>query len=83
MLYYKKKRFAEAVAALKNAVEIAPEIYEIRYNLAIAQLALKNKAGAVSQYNILKTGDPKLAEQLARVLYADKLVFVSDAETKK
>jgi tetratricopeptide (TPR) repeat protein len=68
VVYYTKRRVEDAVAAFKSGVEISPDKYEIRYNLAIAQLSLRNRAAAISQYNILKTGDPKLADRLYRII---------------
>jgi len=79
VMYYGSKRFEDAAAAFKNAVETDSELFEFRFNLAIAQLALRNKAAAISQYNIIKTGDPKLADQLYRMLNGDKVLSVNDA----
>lgn len=76
MAYYNKKRLTDAAAAFKNAVELAPEMFEYRYNLAITHLSLRNKAGAISQYNILKVGNPELADRLFRILFRDKIVVV-------
>jgi len=83
VVYYKRKQFDNAVAILKNAVETAPDVFEMRYNLALAQLARGNKAAAISQYNIIKTGDRKLADQLYRVLQGDRVLSVSDMMRSK
>jgi Flp pilus assembly protein TadD len=83
VVYYKRKQFDNAVSVLKNAVETSPDVLEMRYNLALAQLARGNKAAAISQYNIIKTGDRKLADQLYRVLQGDRVVSVSDMMRSK
>jgi len=54
---------------------------EFRYNLAIAALAQRNKTAALSQYAILKQGDPKLADQLYRLLFRDKVISVEDLKS--
>jgi len=74
--YYAKKRFKEAAALFKNAVEVAPDMLVSRYNLALVQLLLRNKAGAISQYNILKVENPELAAQLYTTMFSDKIVVV-------
>jgi Flp pilus assembly protein TadD len=74
--YFKDKRYSECVATLKSAVELDPDNGELRLNLAIGQLATRNKEGAMSQYRLLKDTDPKLAKALYRLLFRDKVVFV-------
>jgi Flp pilus assembly protein TadD len=76
--YYELKRFADAVTAFKQAVERTPDHSAIRFNLAIAQLAAGNREGAISQYRLLKTDDPKLAAQLYRILFSGKVVSVAE-----
>ena len=76
MLRYEQKRYEEAAAAFKQAVEINPTLSQVRFNLAMAQIAMKNKAGALSQYHFLEESSPKLAEELSRLLFADKVIFV-------
>jgi tetratricopeptide (TPR) repeat protein len=83
VVYYTKKRLKDAVAAFKSAVEMSPEQYELRYNLAVAELARQNRAAAISQYNILKTGDPRLANKLYRMIFSDKLLSVGDLKNAK
>ena len=74
--YFKKERYADAASSFKRAVEIDPERGELRFNLALSQLALGNREGALSQYRILKVDSPKLAEDLYRILYKDQVVSV-------
>jgi tetratricopeptide (TPR) repeat protein len=83
VVYFKTKRYDEAAATLKNAVEAAPDANEIRYNLAIAELARRNRAAATSQYNIIKAADPELAGKLYRMLHGDKVLFVGDRQNPK
>jgi tetratricopeptide (TPR) repeat protein len=74
--YFELNRLTQAERAFKNAVERAPETFHLRYNLAVTQLSLRNKEGALSQYKLLKTGDPKLAAQLYQMLFRDKIAVV-------
>jgi len=78
VVYYQSKRFDDAAEALKTAVEIAPDQLEIRFNLAVVQLARRNRAAAISQYNIIKAGDANLADRLYRMLNSDNVLSVSD-----
>ena len=72
---FHRKQFSDAVRSLREAVRLDPDNGQIRYNLAIAQMATHNRAGAVSEYGLLKTTDPKLAERLYKVLFAGQVVF--------
>jgi tetratricopeptide (TPR) repeat protein len=83
VVYYYKKRIPEAIAMFKSAVEAAPDQCQARYNLGVAELMNGNKAAAISQYNIIKAVDAKLAEQLYRGIYGDKLLFVGEPEAGK
>ena len=76
MVYFNTDRVKDAAAAFKRAVETAPDMHESRYNLAIAQLSLRNKAAAISQYNILKVEAPELAARLYSVMFSGKIVIV-------
>ena len=76
LLRYKQKKYDEAVAALKQATEIKPDMGEARFNLALAQMAKSNRAGAISQYRLLEESDPKLAADLYRLLYKDQILYV-------
>jgi superkiller protein 3 len=76
MIRYHTKHYKAAVEAFKQAVELDPERKDARFNLALAQLAIQNKPGALSQYRFLSESDPELAQELYRIIYRDKLVFV-------
>jgi tetratricopeptide (TPR) repeat protein len=69
--------FVGAVAAFKSAVEMAPDNVMVRYNLALAQMAIKNRPGAISEYNFLKTSDPALAEKVYQMLTRDQILSVN------
>ena len=83
VVYYTKKRTEDAIAAFKSAVETDSELLEIRYNLAVAELAHRNRAAATSQYIFIKSENPRLADQLYRMLYGDKLLNASEKKTTK
>ena len=78
MIRYHKKHYKEAVEAFREASELAPDQLDVRFNLALAQLASQNKPGALSQYKFLSESDPQLAQKLYRIIYRDKLLFVDD-----
>ncbi|MDM7923413.1 MAG: tetratricopeptide repeat protein [Pyrinomonadaceae bacterium] len=79
MIRFREKDHKGAAEAFKSAVEIDPARAELRLNLAIVQLAMQNRAGALSQYNMLKTSNPKMAQELYRILFRDKVVYVGEA----
>ncbi len=72
----------DAVTMFKKGVEADPGSGELRFNLAVAQLANGNKEGALSQYRVLKVEDAKLADQLYRILFHDKVIFVDGLERR-
>jgi tetratricopeptide (TPR) repeat protein len=77
--YFEKKRYTQSADAFKQAVEIDPNNTELRYNLAMSLSAADDRAGALSQYNLMKAKSPGLADQLYRVLYSDKIIYVDEA----
>lgn len=80
LLRYKERKFDEAAAAFKQATEIDPEMDEARYNLALAQLAKSNRAGALSQYRLLEESNSDLAGNLYKLLYKDRVLYVGNRE---
>ena len=81
--YYYKKRYSKAADAFKRGTEIDPDNAELRFNLAISLTAVNNREGALSQYDLMKDHNPKLAEQLYRYLYRDKIIFVDQQGASK
>lgn len=71
---YRQKEYDKCAVFLKRAVEISPDDARLRFNLGMAYLAAKNRAGALSQYNLIKEADPKLAKMLYRWLYAGYVI---------
>ena len=76
MAYYQQKRLADAVTTFKSAVEADPERCEIRFNLAVAQLAMRNRDGAISQYRLIKERNSELANQLFQIIFQGKVLSV-------
>ena len=74
--HFKKKRYERAAKAFKQAVEIDPAAILYRFNLGVSQALLQNKPGALSQYKALRSIAPKRAQQIYRLIFRDKLVFV-------
>ena len=81
--FFLKKSFARAAKAFRQGVEFDPDNANIRYNLAIALNAQNDRAGALSQYNVIKRADPSLADQLYRGLNQDKVIYVNEATASK
>jgi len=77
MALFKQKKYMEAINSFRDAISLAPERAQYRFNMGIADMAARNKDGALSQYNLLKQSDPRLADQLYRAMFSDKLVAVS------
>ena len=69
---YRKKEYEAAAKALKRAVHLDPRRADARFNLALAQLANRNKAGAISQYNFLKESNPELAQKIYGWIFRDQ-----------
>jgi Flp pilus assembly protein TadD len=78
MIRYRTRQYKAAVDAFKRATELAPDEMDVRFNLALAQLAIRDKPGALSQYKLLSDSDPKLAQELYRAIYSDKILFVNN-----
>lgn len=78
VIYFNQKNYKEAAAVFKRASETEPRRAEVRYNLGITQLKLRNKPGAISQYNMLLELSPETAKKLYRSIYADKVLFIGD-----
>ncbi|WFP51100.1 tetratricopeptide repeat protein [Methylomonas sp. EFPC3] len=72
--YLNEQKFAEAKAAYQKAESIKPDWYSPYRNLALIELAQKNKAGAIDIYKkgIEKTGGAmELVDDLARLYHRD------------
>ena len=62
--YGKLGRGTEAIDAYKQAVKIKPDYAEAHCNLGYAYLAIGDKNSALTEYNILKTLDTQMANNL-------------------
>ena len=73
---YNQKHYSDAAASFRQAISLDPDTSKYRFNLAVAEMAVRNREGAFSQYNLLKRSDPALADKLYRMMFADNLVYV-------
>ena len=73
---YKKKKFKAAETHLQRAVAMEPASAQLRFNLAMAQMAGNNRGAVFEQYKFLKTASPELARRLYQLLFRDKIVRV-------
>lgn len=78
LAYFEKKAYKPAAERFKNAVELDPDRDSFRFNLGLAYLGNKNRAGALSQYRLLEGGGSKFARKLYRVLYRHLVVSVEE-----
>jgi len=69
-----QKRHKEAIDAFRQAVGIEPDHAQLRFNLAVAEMAVKNRSGVISQYNMLKKSDPEMAKRLYSLMFSDQVV---------
>jgi Flp pilus assembly protein TadD len=76
MAQYEQKHYKDAVNSFREAVTLDPDQPRYRFNMAVSEMATSNRAGALSQYNLLKGSNPKLADELYQMMFADKLLVV-------
>ncbi|MFN2509980.1 MAG: tetratricopeptide repeat protein [Pyrinomonadaceae bacterium] len=71
-----KKQYDQAVAILRRAVELEPDYEMARYNLVVAQIALKNRPAALEQYAFLRQSNSNLAQQVYAIMFRKKLLVI-------
>ena len=69
-------KYESAVSALSRAISLAPNNPSARFNLAVAQIALKNRREALEQYSFLKLRQPELARKLFERLFSSRMIKV-------
>lgn len=69
------KKYRDAVISYRKAVEISPDVAAYRYNLGVTQMMTQNKAGALSQYKLIKGENEKLAKALYGFIFADRILI--------
>ena len=74
VVLFETRRYDKAIVTLKRALELATNLDEPRYNLALAELANRNKPAALEQYAFLKRNNSSLAQQLHAVIYRKQLL---------
>ena len=60
------QRYQESKDAYQHAIRLKPDFAEAHYGLGRTYLMLGNRDGAVEEYNVLKTLDPKSAAELLK-----------------
>lgn len=76
VVLFRRKKFSTAEAQLQRAVALEPGTAQVRYNLAMAQMASNKRGAVLEQYKYLKTSSPELAGKLYQILFRDKIVSV-------
>jgi tetratricopeptide (TPR) repeat protein len=64
--YHMLQRYQESKDAYQQAIRLKPDFAEAHYGLGRTYLMLGNQDGAVEEYNVLKTLDPKSAAELGK-----------------
>jgi len=64
VVYENLGRYSEAVDACKQAIKIRPDYVEAYYNLGLTYLKIGDKNSALAEYNILKSLNPRFANDL-------------------
>ena len=75
---FKAKNYLESAGIFSRLIQLSPESPQFRFNLAVSQMAARNRTAAIEQYNILKRSDPDLARSVYNMLFKDKLVNVKN-----
>jgi tetratricopeptide (TPR) repeat protein len=75
LLYFKKKKYKQAIENFNRALEINADFEPARYNLALTQILVNDKDSALKQYVLLKNSNSSFAEPLYRFIYRDKIVY--------
>jgi tetratricopeptide (TPR) repeat protein len=66
--YHMLQRYQESKESYQNAIRLKSDFAEAHYGLARTYLMLGDRDGAMKEYNLLKTLDPKSAEELWKYL---------------
>lgn len=67
-------RYQEAIGALKKSISLKPNLLIAQYNLGLVHLLIKDRDGALEQFNVLKTLDSQTANRLYAEIYRGKVV---------
>ena len=62
--YFQDSQFQKAVDAYNRSLELSPNFPRARYNAGVSYIRLRNKDGAMAQYNALLSIDKSLADRL-------------------
>lgn len=74
MYYFLDKKYQTALPYFKRAVELDSTLYAARYNLALTQLATKDRESAIKNYAFLKNSESKYAMQLYGYLFGGMII---------
>ena len=65
---YNGGRYSEAIEAYKAVVKLRPQLAAAHYNLGLSYVAIKDKQAARRHYEILKTLNANMADQLQKAI---------------
>jgi tetratricopeptide (TPR) repeat protein len=67
--YMQLRRYTEAIDAYQQAIRIKPDDADVHIDLGVVYVILGDKDSALDQYKIIKTLDPKKANELFKLIY--------------
>jgi tetratricopeptide (TPR) repeat protein len=74
MYYFLAKKHKQALPYFKRAVELDSRLFAARYNLALTQLATKDRESAIKNYAFLKNSESKYAAKLYGYLFSGMII---------
>jgi tetratricopeptide (TPR) repeat protein len=69
LAYYESGMYKEAMKSFKQVVRIDPDDAEVHFNLGLTYLQLNDRGSALEQYEILKSLESGLANELFNAIY--------------
>jgi len=69
VVYLLSSMYKEARDAFRESIRINPDLAKPHFGLGIAYFNLNNKSAALEEYKILKTLEPKMANELFDMIY--------------
>lgn len=78
MALFKKKKYKQSVPHFTRAVELDFKLDPARYNLALAQLMVRDRDSALKQYAFLKNSNSDFAAQLYKYLFSSNIIQVNN-----
>ena len=76
--YYRQKLYRKAIEEAQTAVELNSDDEQAQLLLTTLYVLVKEKPIAMTQYESIKTSNPKLAEKIYQVILSDKIYVIGN-----